>query len=63
MKKLYKILRGQAADILKTGGRAFIVRRAGAPRRAENFKITADIGRAACDGWLYVGETFDGETF
>lgn len=63
MTKLYKILRPTAAAVLESGARAFIVRRAGAPRRAENFKIMADIGRAACDGWLYVGETFDGETF
>ena len=65
MKKLYKNLRGQAADIMKNGGRAFIVRRAGLPRRAEYFKvITADkLYSAQAAGWVYVGETFDGQEY
>lgn len=63
MKKLYKILRPTAVAVLETGARAFVVRRVGSPRRAANFKITGDIARAESQGWLYVGETFDGETF
>ena len=65
MKKLYKNLRGQAAAILENGGRAFIFRRAGLPRRSEYFKVVTsdELSAAFAAGWIYVGETFDGQEY
>lgn len=63
MKNLYKNLRPIAAAILETGARAFVVRRAGLPRRAENFKVTANLTAAQASGWVYAGESHDAATY
>ena len=63
MKKLYKNLRGQAAAILESGRRCFVCRRAGYPRRAENYKVTVSLDVAKAEGWVYLGETFNGEDY
>lgn len=63
MKKLYKSLRPQAAAILESGKRCFVFRRAGFPRRAENYKVAFDTFALEASGWVYQGETFNGETY
>lgn len=63
MKKLYKSLRPQAAAILESGQRCFVCRRAGYPRRAENYKVTFALETAKAKGWVYLGETFNGENY
>ena len=56
-------MRPIAAAILETGARAFVVRRAGLPRRAENFKVTANLTAAQASGWVYAGESHDAATY